>query len=685
MPPGRRRRRRRRRRDAAASPEPQRPTQAGDMFHWSILFPAAHWESPPVARDNVADDQIQSYKWLQARSGRSGTKGFLLIQQLAPLNRLLLVQDLHTDELLINKRVRKYLKTEHLATLYPDRKDTERSLIWRLQMYAHPIPGDIRFARLAGDHGDPRVEVHLPDEPYFQKLYAYGFPHDKVDGRLDHAMSRRRGEDEANEEVYNASLYYEYPNGGSLEHAIMRINRAGKETQYVEEPFIWHLIEQLGRALLFLHFGVERDGREPDDDNNWQAVCHRWLTMDNIMLHWPAEDEEGYDESAHGRLPRVALTNFDNAARRGEEPHNNGIIHFGRLSLPLDQIKEARYGVSPRDRVWQMEEPDTWQDVYAMGKLLRRIITDRSSQGEFMPKYGLSNWFNPRNHAPLEHYQQRPYSDRLIEAIQRFEITEPDEEGQMGEWSGNARFAQWEKPTYFNTAQRWMDLVREAEDHVTRFRDDLARGAVPAAQHAPAGTTVSILTVRPPDMRHYLMPFRTRKLREHDAKHEMVKLMASLNGPAYKVLVDYGPEHENARLAKTDKMREVEERRAAQEREMRERVDNMFQRRHVDELERGLQDDERQGYRERLLRRQNQEYRGETMRLVRKRLKKARRRLYGRREESEEEEGQEGDEQEEVEEQEGEEREEEEEQEVEEQEEGEEGQEGDQEAAESGE
>ncbi|KAK1779645.1 hypothetical protein QBC45DRAFT_374475 [Copromyces sp. CBS 386.78] len=664
MPP---RRRRRRRRDADASPEPQRPTQAGNMFHWSILFPAAHWESTPVGCENVADDQIQSYKWLQARRGRSGTKGFLLIQQLAPLNRLLLVQDLHTDELLINKRVRKYLKTEHLETLYPDREDTQRHFIWRLQMYAHPIPGDIRFARLVGDHGDPRVEVHLPDEPYFQKLYAYGFPHDKVDGRPDYDMSQRRSEDGANEEIYNASLYYEYLNGGSLEHAIMRINRAGKETQYVEEPFIWHVIEQLGRALLFLHFGVERDGREPD--NNWQAVCHRWLTMDNIMLHWPEEDEEGYDESAHGRLPRVVLTNFDNAARRGEEPHNNGIIHFGRLSLPLDQIKEARYGVSPRDRIWQMEEPDTWQDIYAMGKLLRRIITDRSHEGEFIPPHGLSNWFNPRKYAPLEYYQRMPYSDHLIGAIQRFEITEPDDELEMGEWKGNARFAQWEKPTYFDTAERLMDLVREAEEHVTRFRDDLARGPVPAAP------TVSILTVRPPDMRHYHMPFRTKKLREHDAKKEMVKLMASLNGPAYKVLVDYGPEHENARLAKTDKMREVEERRAAREREMNKRVDNMFQRREkIDELERRLQEDERQDYRERLLRRQSQGYRGETMRLVRKRLKKARRRLYGRREESEEdvEEEQEGEEQEEEEEQEGEEQEEE-----------EVGEEGDQEAAES--
>ncbi|KAK3347427.1 hypothetical protein B0H65DRAFT_441063 [Neurospora tetraspora] len=555
MPP------RRRRRDAAASAEPQRATPAGDMFHWSILFPAAHWESAP--QGNEWDDldvynQIQSNRWLQARRGRGDTKGFLLIKQLAPLNRLLLVQDLHTEELLINKRVRKYLKSSHLATLYRDRKKTlAQRLPWRLQMYAHPIPGDIRFARL-GDRRDPRVELHLPDEPYFQKLYAYGFPHDLMDGNLDHGMVERDGE--VREEVYNASLYYEYLNGGSLEHAIMRINRGGHGSQYVEEPFIWHLIEQLARALLYLHWGVEREGNERikvEDGKriprNWQAVCHRWLTMDNIMLHWPEEGEEGYEESVDGRLPRVVLTNFDNAARKGEQPHDNGIIHFGRLSLPKERIKEARYGVSPRDRIWQMEEPDTWQDIYAMGKLLRRIIVDRNRRGEDIPREGQKNWFNVEDYSLTSYAQSEggPYSYELIKAIRWFESTRPNDENEFARWSGNARFTEAEKPGPMNSDAGLEDiLIEDAESQVKTFRENRP----PVAEGK-----VSIATVRPPDLKHYLMPFRTRKIRENEAEEEMQEMMKSLNGPAYKVLVEYGPEHENARLAKTDKMRELEE------------------------------------------------------------------------------------------------------------------------------
>ncbi|KAK3485251.1 uncharacterized protein B0T23DRAFT_44124 [Neurospora hispaniola] len=620
--------RRRRRTDAAASPEPQRPTQAGDMFHWSILFPVAHWDLAPQEENewnggDIAINQIQSYKWLQARARSLGTRGFLLIQQLAPLNRLLLVHDLYTEELVINKRVRKYLKRSDLATLYPERKDIRQRLPRRLQMYAHPIPGDIRFARISGDHRDPRVEVRLPDEPYFQKLYAYGFPHDQMYGHLDHGMVEKDGR--ATEEVYNASLYYEYLNGGSLEHAIMRINWGeGERARCVEEPFIWHLIEQLSRALLYLHWGVERQGNERNEDGeriprNWQPVCHRWLTMDNIMLHWPEYGEEGYEESMDGRLPRVVLTNFDNAARKGEEPHDNGIIHFGRLTLPKDRILEARYGVSPRDRVWQMEEPDTWQDIYAMGKLLRRILLDRRRPGLYdIQMRGQKNWFNSETYdlAPFAQSRGGPYSDELIDAIRWFESTGPD--GEVTEWKGNARFTEDEKPGRLNSVAGLEDqLLEEAESHVETFREN---------EPPVAANQISIATVRPPDLRHYHMPFRTRRIREKDAENEMQVMMESLNGPAYKVVVEYGHEHENARLAKTDKMRELEEKRAAEEREIDRRAENMFRTVPDSLLGKEVQEEERKDYRGRLRKRKDREFRDETMRLVGKKIKKARKR-----------------------------------------------------------
>ncbi|KAH7627856.1 hypothetical protein B0T09DRAFT_268892 [Sordaria sp. MPI-SDFR-AT-0083] len=373
------------------------------------------------------------------------------------------------------------------------------------------------------------------------------------------------------------------------------------------------------------------------------------------MLHWPEENEDFYDQTMDGRLPRVVLTTFDNAARRGEEPHDNGIIHFGRLSLPLDQIREARYGVSPKDRIWQMEEPDTWQDIYAMGMLLRRIILDRTYHRDEIPIEGQSNWFDPKNYPDLwlfSEAERGPYSYDLIEVIQRFEMVGPDQ--LIQQWQGTARFEEWEKPAYFDTAERLLDLVREAKCHVERCLND------PADPR-----TVSILTVRPPDLRHYHMPFRTRKLRENEAEKEMKELMKSLNGPAYKVLVEYGPEHENARLAKTDKMRELGKRRAARVEEMNKRVNDMFQKPYIDQMERMLQDDERQDYRKRL-RQRNEQYR-ETMSLVRKMVKKARRRRYGRREESpegeEQEEGQEGGQEEQQEEEQEEEEQEEEEQE----------------------
>lgn len=242
-------------------------------------------------------------------------------------------------------------------------------------MYAHPIPGDIRFSWIAGR--DPRVEVNLPDEPYFQRLYAYGFPHPPEQRHLDHGLVERADGLPIREEIFNTSLYYEYLNGSSLEHTIMRINRLSPDrTYFVEEAFIWNLMEQLLRALIYLHCDVERLGNQRDRNPprvppNWWPICHRWLTMDNVMLHWPYPGQEGYDDSVYGRLPRVVLTNFDNAARVGEETHENGIMYFGRLSLPKDRIKEAHHGVSPKDCMWQVEEPGPWQDIYALGKLLR--------------------------------------------------------------------------------------------------------------------------------------------------------------------------------------------------------------------------------------------------------------------------------------------------------------------------
>ncbi|KAK3388491.1 hypothetical protein B0T20DRAFT_96205 [Sordaria brevicollis] len=642
--------------------EPQRPTPAGNMFHWSVVFPVDHWYPPlplPGQEDNSPPpERTESDKWLESKRRKieeADTKGFLLIKQLYPLNRSMLVWDSRRPrKLYVNKRVRKYLDKWLLARIYGDRINFHQTFedIDRVQLYAHPIPGDIRFARIAGN--DPRVEEVLPDDRHFQKLFAYGFPHPPNKASRDHGLANKVNPNGkkgiVREEIFNASLYYEYLNGGSLEHAMMRINRSQPgSTCYVEEVFIWHVMEQLLHALNFLHFGVERahvrgegpPSRNPDAERptpNWRPIVHRWITMDNIMLHWPdPSDEKDYKWSMDGRLPRVVLTNFDNAARVDDEEYENGLMHFGRLSLPNDRIKEARYGVSPKDRLWQVEPPHPWQDLYAVGKVLRRMIVDRSPRPSLGPRFGedlpermdtgrglvvepeteaaADNWFDVSmyNMAPYMQSEGGPYSDKLICVIAR--ILGHDQEGKVDWTPGEQgrRFTEEEKPPFHDFKKFETRMLDEAYTQTELLR---------SRKWGVEENHVSIASVRPPDDRDYLMPFRTKKVFEHAADREIEKLAKGLNGPCYKVVVDYGPETEGARLAMTNKMRALAWKMLETEEEMADKVRNLFEKQPATPAEEGLQQDERRDYEERLGIRNNEEWGPDMRGLVAKRFRK---------------------------------------------------------------
>lgn len=302
-----------------------------------VKFPTEHFREPSPNKTPSA-----SAAWLDAHKS-----GFLLMHSLvthAPIGKSVLLESLDTGELIVNKRLKRraprFERNDFFFTT-PAFGDAFRT----------QVPGELRFSTL----DDPRVDVRLPEEPYFPKLYGYGLP---------------QGEEPSGGDDDVFSLYFKRYNGGSLEN-LMEMYSDGEIGAPVPEPFVWHVIEQLSRAVLFLHKGYSRafvnaclvarrqDEKRwkgvwpalPREVKNWTAIVHRTIREGNVLLHFP-EDGDPLSKC----FPQVVLEGFDQAN-----------LENGAKEVWSEHATANRPGEAGR--------PAVWEDIHLMGQIFRKLVT----------------------------------------------------------------------------------------------------------------------------------------------------------------------------------------------------------------------------------------------------------------------------------------------------------------------
>ncbi|KAK4096778.1 hypothetical protein N658DRAFT_435392, partial [Parathielavia hyrcaniae] len=330
------------------------------------------------------EDDITSDKWLDEHA-----KGFLLIQNLRPnypIGKSILLESLDTGVLVVNKRF-----SRQLTRFKPDDPDFDKP-VYHYACKKYP-PVGLRFSTL----DDPRVAARLPAAPYFTRLYAYGLPQGK-------ASFKGRDPDD----MY--SLYFRHYNGSTLS-SLMEMYGDSELGGPVPEPFVWHVMDQLCRAVLSLRAGDGQPHTIDKHNQDWVSVVHRGITEDNILLHFRDDD----DEPLARCFPAIVLGGF-------------GAAIMGR------KLQKRLNPISTADAVTL-----AWQDLYVIGELCCRLVTNhdaptpprqRSMEHAAAVSKMLSRYL-PEN-MNLAARQKLVYSRELIELLQRFERLKVDNQNQGG-------------------------------------------------------------------------------------------------------------------------------------------------------------------------------------------------------------------------------------------------------------
>ncbi|KAK4108264.1 hypothetical protein N656DRAFT_718287, partial [Canariomyces notabilis] len=320
-----------------------------------------------------------SDQWLDKHRG-----GFLLIQNLhpkAPPGKCILVESIDTRERFVNKRLQRYAPDWNQKTQGTELEHTPYKIAFDTW-----APPDLRFARLS----DPHVEVQLPNEPYFPKLYGYGFP-----------SGHQAFDSEGKPDIF--SLYFKRFNGGTLENLMLQYAHPEIGAP-IPEPFVWHVMKQLSRAVIWLQTDLIRQDLDQGMKNpkpGHKILLHRRLRERDVFLHFPedGEDTDPLDCCFH----RIILGEFDQAVVLEDPPDIHS--HIPRAA----------------------GETGAWEDMHSLGRLLRRLVTVHDctweNNGNF--DYDVDEDCEMRrflsDNITFYEGQEQVYSDDLIRLLSNFE------------------------------------------------------------------------------------------------------------------------------------------------------------------------------------------------------------------------------------------------------------------------
>ncbi|KAK3984649.1 hypothetical protein QBC44DRAFT_252387, partial [Cladorrhinum sp. PSN332] len=185
-----------------------------------------------------------------------------------------------------------------------------------------------------------------------------------------------------------ATIFQKFYNGGTLKELLLkhRNYRGDNNGISVPEPFIWHVIAELGRAYSMLHTGEAnarsdeasffRDHKDDPDHEmnrrgmlpgrgNDQSIVHCGGSSENIWLHWPDKAERKHEARLHHRryirhyCPMIVLGDFGlafeagKASERSAEPNEDVLCHGAHPDMP---------------------ERATWRDKAHLGHIIKHLI-----------------------------------------------------------------------------------------------------------------------------------------------------------------------------------------------------------------------------------------------------------------------------------------------------------------------
>ncbi|KAK4136094.1 hypothetical protein BT67DRAFT_375445, partial [Trichocladium antarcticum] len=374
-----------------------------------------YWKRRPTA----------SNAWLD-----SHPNGFLLMRNLHHIEffgKCMLVKSLDSNKLIVNKRHKRWAKdwipgwNKHLT----------RASVPSFRAYQTEAPPELRISRRLADPlglasptlpSDPFVQVELPAEPYFPELYGYGIPGGNRSFIRQDGFTR-----DGTWDLF--SLYFKWYNGRTLAN-LADMYSDPENGAPIPEPFIWHAIEQLCRAVIFLHTGLTRQdlktmewGRTGESiaRRDWIPVVHRNICERNILLHFPEQGEK--QDPLDCYFPQIILEGFSDASLLNDPEH------LWSKKAPANFLQTTGEPLAP---------PACYEDIHMLGEVFRRLVAvhDTFKQNpEVGPDFNVdveaSMYEFRAENLKLPPGQQAAYSEDLLLLLMQWEVDELHEDGEL--------------------------------------------------------------------------------------------------------------------------------------------------------------------------------------------------------------------------------------------------------------
>ncbi|KAK4203169.1 hypothetical protein QBC40DRAFT_161179, partial [Triangularia verruculosa] len=405
----------------------------------------------------VNTTELASSQWLQKQ-----TPGFLYMHNLkpqAPAARALLVWSRAEGVPIVNKNIhtifiRDWFWQDQYRRWSIAVEEVKELGSAPCRDYMGRMPPEITFARL----DDPTVKERLPDERVYPELYAWGISNGQA--------GVKRDEDGLFVQADEIALYFKHYNGYNIRSLLAFSTQGPLARQlHIDEIFIWHVMEQLSSAIIYMQTGITREELKEGvtaKKEAWRPFAHRNINPEHIYIHFEEESERGQlpfteqetypsqeeqDEQTENLLnlslrsvfPRIVLGSWSQANHLNDKKRFYK-CNRGERSEALRKWERGDDS-DALDDPWAGPKPELWEDIYLLGALLRRLVTVWDAQ--FASTWKKGKWIDYE--IDLERYKVKgargdreggpEYSSELLDLLEHFELNNDDIEKGGACWA----------------------------------------------------------------------------------------------------------------------------------------------------------------------------------------------------------------------------------------------------------